>query len=121
MTLLLCVGYIFYTLRDFRERNETDIYFGVIFIGGLFIFSIFLMNIRYVMFLDISIRLFTVLMLYMLIPVQSEKLKFLIVVGIVVVLCISNFHTFHDMFIKRNLYEPISFSLLEMRNFIPVW
>lgn len=120
-TLLLCGGYIFYTLRDFRKRNETDIYFGVIFIGGLFIFSIFIMNIRYVMFLDMTIRLFTVLMLYMLIPVKSERMKFLIVIGIVVILCISNFHTFHDMFIKKNLYDPTSFLLLEMRHLIPVW
>jgi len=120
-TLLLSVGFIFYTLRDFRERNETDIYFSVIVIVGLLMFNFFIMSIRYVMFLDIPIMLFTVLMLSMLIPVKSERMKFLVVLGIVVILCISNFLTFHDMFIKKELYDPTSLMLLEMRGLIPVW
>jgi hypothetical protein len=118
-TLLLCVGYLFTVLQNFPKSDLKDVYFATTCIVLLILLSFFTKSVRYFMILDVAIRLFALLMLYKMIPVKSERMKFIVAGGIVVILCINDFCTFYDMFIKRNLYDPTSYWLLKMRNIIP--
>ena len=71
-TVILSIGFIFYYLGS-REHNETNFYFLSVLIFSFFIFNIFSKNVRYVIMLDIPMRLFSVLMLRNLIENALAK------------------------------------------------
>lgn len=113
--LILSIGYIFHLLQNFRKSDSKEAYFLVILLALFLLFNLFTKNVRYVMILDLPIRLFFILMLYRLISIKSEKTKFALAAVIVMVICLADFITYSDIFIVKGIYDPVSAWLLQAR------
>ena len=119
-TIILCLGYVFYLIMNIKSSDAREIYFLVILLSLFFIFNFFTKNIRYVMILDTPIRLFSVLMLYRLVPERLRgDWRFTAIGTIALLICMVDFFNFKELFIIRGIYDPVSAVLLKLRHFIP--
>lgn len=116
--LILATGFIFYFFLG-REKNELVVYFTVIFLTAFISFNFFTKNLRYVMILDMPLRLFSLLMLNAVanrfFPRQATKAIFVLVAMLV----LSDYLNFYDLFVRAGIYDPISFLLLKAKHIIP--
>jgi len=118
-TALMAIGYIFYLALNFDRSGKKDIYFLVILVGLFVSFNIFTKNIRYAMILDIPIRLFTIFMLYKLAPIKNNRVKNAVVITAILLICTTDLIFFKNLFIEKDLYDPMSDYLLRIRHIIP--
>lgn len=122
--VILSIGFVFYYLIS-KGADERILYFIVILLGVFVIFNIFTkdirhaMNIRYAIILDIPMRLFTLLMLKRLIECRFPKKGFMLITTLVIIISISDYINFYDLFLKGGIYDPVSFLLLKEREMIP--
>lgn len=117
--LILSIGYIFYCL-SLKERQEIDLYFLTIFIVTLLLFNIFTKNVRYVILLDMVIRLFSLLMLKGLFAKRLSSQKALVLItGIVIVIAGFDYINFYNLFFQAGIYDPASLWLLKAKRLIP--
>jgi len=116
---ILSIGYAFYLLQNFAKSDLKENYFLIVLAMTLLVFNFFTKNIRYVMILDLPLRLFFILMLYRLIAVKSSKTRYIIISLIVLLVCFMDFATFNNIFILNGVYDPVSYWLLSARKMIP--
>lgn len=120
LTTILALAFIVYALIN-REifRDYKISYFIILFLVLYLLLSSFdyNKNIRYAMSLDMIIRLFTVFILKEI----FKKSKFMadFVFFIVLFLCLNDYLNFMELFCHKNIYDPVSFTLLKARSFIP--
>jgi hypothetical protein len=117
--MLLSLGYIYYLLLNLKNIDSIDTYFLVIMITSFILFNLFTKNLRYIMVLDMPIRLFAVSMMCKLIQIGNKRLKFIIISIAVLLICVSDFILFNKFFVKKDLYDPTSVYLLKIRRIIP--
>lgn len=120
ITTLLFIGYFCFTLLN--RRFEWKIayfmtYFAIIYIVvNSFRYA---KVVRFLMNLDMVIALFSVMALYELFRQRNEKwrtrLVFIAAFGIFLI----NYLSFVDIFCLNGVYDPVSYSLLVVRGFIP--
>ncbi|MFH1457880.1 MAG: glycosyltransferase family 39 protein [Candidatus Omnitrophota bacterium] len=117
--VLLCsVGFIFsYFVSD--RRQDLQAYFLVMAIMSLVLFNFFTKNIRYVMVLDIPMRLFTVLMLKEIVFKRVSRHATAVLALLVLGIALSDYLNFYDLFLKQGIYDPVSYVLLKSKRFIP--
>jgi len=119
-TVILCIGYIFYLVQNINKSDSKDIYFLTILLALFILYNLFTKNLRFVIILNLPIRLFSLLMLYKLITIKKEKIKLTIKASIVLLICVTDFMTFNHIFVKRKVYDPVSTLLLGARKMIPL-
>ena len=116
--VILAIGFIFYFLLN-KGNNELAAYFIVIFLANLIIFNFFTKNLRYLIILDVPLRLFSLFMLNAVankfFPRQAIKVVFIFVI----LLVLSDYLNFYHLFVRESIYDPVSFYLLKAKHIIP--
>ncbi|MCX5704328.1 MAG: glycosyltransferase family 39 protein [Candidatus Omnitrophica bacterium] len=115
---ILCIGFIFYYLLS-KEYDEKTVYFLLVLIVPFLLFNIFTKNIRYVMILDVPMRLFSVLILKKLAEYKFPKYAFILIITLVITLSIFDYLNFRSLFLREGIYDPVSFLLLRAKHIIP--
>lgn len=120
LVTILALSFIIYVSANRSVLKDYKItYFLILFIMLYILLSSFdyNKNIRYAMILDVMIRLFAVFMLREI----FRKSKFMadIVFIAVVFLCFMDYLNFKELFFQNNIYDPVSYTLLKARQFIP--
>lgn len=118
--VIFSVGYIFYMMLNFSKASEGEVYFLVILLAMFSVFNLFAKNVRYVMIFDLPMRLFFILMLYKLVAIRSDRIRYAVITLIVSLICLTGFLTYNDFFINKGLYNPMTTWLLELRG-IACW
>ncbi|MFH0855027.1 MAG: glycosyltransferase family 39 protein [Candidatus Omnitrophota bacterium] len=116
--VILSIGFIFYFILD-KANNELAAYFVVIFLVNLALFNFFTKNLRYVMILDLPLRLFSLLMLNIVANKFFPRQAIKIVSALAIVLVLSDYLNFYHLFVQESIYDPVSFYLLKARRIIP--
>ena len=116
--VILSIGYMLYYFAK-KEHDEISLYFVVLFILTFFTLDLFTKNIRYVMILDMPLRLFTVLMLKRIFEIRFPKHAYILSIIFVIMISISDYANFYSLFVKEGIYDPVSFPLLRARHLIP--
>lgn len=113
--VILTIGFIFYYLAS-QDYSETIIYLFVVFLLSFILFNMFAKNLRYVIVLDMQMRLFSILMLTSLFGRLVNKKAAYFVVFFVVMIAISDYISFNYLFVKLGIYDPVSIFLLIARH-----
>ncbi len=117
--VVLCsIGFIFsYLLSD--RRGELQALFLVFAMLGFVLFNFFTKNVRYVMMLDIPIRLFTVLLLKEIVSQRVARHATAVLTLLILWIALSDYVNFYTLFLEQGIYDPISHVLLKSKRFIP--
>lgn len=117
-TVILSIGFIayYFTLKEFDARI---FYFLILLVATFFTFNFFTKNVRYVMMLDMPMRLLSVIMLKALLQSRFPNTAFIFSAIFVFVIAMTDYITFHSLFLTGNIYDPISFELLKAQHIIP--
>lgn len=118
-TLLLSVGYVFYMILYLDKIEINEIYFLIVILASFLLFNFFTKNVRYVMILDMPMRLFSVLMLKKIITVRFPKYTFILIAILIITISVFDYINFHTLFLKDGIYDPVSFLLLKSKRLIP--
>jgi 4-amino-4-deoxy-L-arabinose transferase-like glycosyltransferase len=102
-----------------KEQDEIVLYLILVFILSFFIFNIFTKNIRYVMVLDMPMRLFSVLMLKNIFDKKFPKRTTILTATFIIVISVFDYIIFYNLFVKMGIYDPVTFILLKARQLIP--
>jgi hypothetical protein len=118
---LLAIAYLGILLNRFKsgDYDRTAFFFLILSAALLAEYSVFTKSARYVCILEIPAKLFAVLMLHELFQVRGSRAIGLCVL-FVGVFCFFDYQTFDWMFVKNALYDPSSYSLLRLREMIPM-
>lgn len=117
--VVLCsIGFIFsYFLSD---RSQDVQAFLLVFVAVSFVFfNFFTKNVRYVMMLDIPMRLFTVLLLKEIVSKRVARHATAVLALLILGLALSDYLNFYALFLERGIYDPISHVLLKSKRFMP--
>jgi len=115
---ILAIVYSFgYLVKD--RWQEEVVYFALLSAGLIFLSVFFTKNIRYLITLDVPIRLFAVLMLDELARRFFKKRVFLVLSIAVIAICLFDYLSFYNLFVLQGIYDPVSARLLEARHIIP--
>jgi 4-amino-4-deoxy-L-arabinose transferase-like glycosyltransferase len=106
-----------YVIKD--EWKEEVLYLISFLFTFIFLFSFFTKNIRYLITLDMPIRLFAVLMLSELIGRVAKSGVFKIVLTFVIIIAFFDYLRFNSLFIKQGIYDPVTQWLLQFQHIIP--
>ncbi|PIP19885.1 MAG: hypothetical protein COT38_05600 [Candidatus Omnitrophica bacterium CG08_land_8_20_14_0_20_41_16] len=116
--LILGIGFIFFYLTKYKKRDELN-YLLIFSICMLSFYSLFIKNIRYLMILDLPLRLFAFLMLYELVSLLfKEKVIFWLTLT-VFILSVFDYLNFYYYFVRYGIYDPVSFCFLQASHIIP--
>lgn len=116
--LILAVGFLVGVLAE--RTFEADRVYVALFIGvTLATFSFFTKNVRYVIMLDVPLRLSACLMMQRVLPWRDSRRGFLLAMAAVSAIAVSDFWTFRTFFIQEGIYDPVTFWLLRARHIIP--
>ena len=116
--VILSAGFIayYFTLKEFDARI---FYFLILLVVTLFTLNFFTKNVRYVMMLDMPMRLLSVIMLKALLQSRFPNTAFILSAIFVFAIAMTDYITFHSLFLAGNIYDPISFELLKAQHIIP--
>ncbi len=120
VTTLLFLGYLGYILIS-RKWEDKILYFFLYFITVFGIFSNLKYSkvVRFVINLDMVISLFSVFMLYELFRQKNKRYQtYFVLMGVIVIFFV-NYHNFLYLFCNRNIYDPVSYWLLQAKKIIP--
>ena len=112
------IGFLFYYLLS-KEYDEKIVYFLLVLIVPFLVFNIFTKNIRYVMVLDMPMRLFSIIILKKLLELRFPKHAFTLLIALVITLSMLDYFNFQNLFLKESIYDPVSFLLLRAKHIIP--
>jgi 4-amino-4-deoxy-L-arabinose transferase-like glycosyltransferase len=116
--LILSSGFIFWHLAS-KEHDERVVYFLLAFVVLFFSLNFFTKNVRYVMVLDTPMRLFSVLMLKKLFDARFPKRAFLLISVCVAAIAVFDCLNFYNLFVRGDIYDPVSYWLLKIEHIIP--
>jgi 4-amino-4-deoxy-L-arabinose transferase-like glycosyltransferase len=106
--------------RARRGEGERLLVFAALLAAGLLAEHAFLnKNLRYLMLLDVPLRLSAVEALWRLAPARSTALRVATCAAAVLLLAALDVRSFFDLFVERGLYDPVSAPLLELRGIVP--
>ena len=115
--LLLFIGFIFYYSMKDKEQEEVN-YLLFFFLSSIIIFSFFTKNIRYLIFLDMPMRLFAILMLNELIKrIFRDRSASILIILVMAIVCF-DYANFYVLFIHQGIYDPVSYWLLQAQHII---
>lgn len=118
-TLILSIGYIFCIAKNWDLINWNKLFFLTILLVLFCILNFFTKNLRYVMILDMPIRLFSIFMIYRLIPEKvNDNLRRIALATIILLICVTDYFTYKNIFVINSVYDPVSIWLLGYRNII---
>lgn len=119
-TTLLAIGYLFCILLK-RRAEKPVAYLAVFLVLFYAIMSAmkYTKIIRFVMSMEISVCLFAVLMLQELFAGYKDERRALLVFLAVCVIYLVNSVNFVHLFVSWNIYDPISYWLLQAQRIIP--
>ncbi|MCX5707185.1 MAG: glycosyltransferase family 39 protein [Candidatus Omnitrophica bacterium] len=116
--VILSIGFIAYYFMG-QERKDVVLYFIFVFLVSFIIFNIFTKNLRYVILLDMPMRLFSVFALKKLSERFFSRHVALVTISLVIMIAVSDYVSFSNLFLKAAIYDPTSFMLLKARHIIP--
>lgn len=115
---ILSSGFVFWHLAS-KEHDERITYFLLAFVVLFFSFNFFTKNVRYVMMLDVPMRLFCVLMLNKLFEARFPKQAFVLACVSVITISAFDYINFHNLFVSGGIYDPVTYWLLRGEHIIP--
>jgi len=115
---VLALGFCFYYFMK-NEWKEEIIYLLMLLVIFTFLFSFFTKNIRYVIILDVPIRLFALLMLNELIGKVFKKNVFILLTIFVIALSLYDYFNFYGFFVNQDIYDPVTQWLLQAKHIVP--
>lgn len=101
--VILAIGFIFYYFAKWKEEGKLPGYFIFVLLANFILFSFFTKNVRYLIFLDMPMRLFSLLMLYRIAQVISPRKAILLTSLAVVLLAAIDYLNFYDLFVRGYL------------------
>ena len=116
--VILSSGFVFWYLAS-KEHDERVTYFLLAFVVLFFSLNFFTKNVRYLMILDMPMRLFSVLMLKKLFEARFPKQAFILLSVSVVVIAAFDYLNFYNLFARGEIYDPVSYWLLRGQHIIP--
>lgn len=116
--VILSSGFVFWHLAS-KEHDERVTYFLLAFVVLFFSLNFFTKNVRYVMALDMPMRLFSVLMLKKLFETRFPKQALLLVPVAVIAIAVFDYLNFYNLFVRGDIYDPVSYWLLKIEHIIP--
>jgi hypothetical protein len=93
------------------------VYYAVLMVGLLFEHAFFIKNVRYVAILEMPLRILALWMVFEI--VGRTRRATVIVACIVVVLCVLDWRTFIAFWVKGGLYDPVTPTMMGLRDIIP--
>ena len=117
-TCILAIGFILYYVTVSKWQEEV-LYLILLFISLVLLFVFLTKNVRYLIILDMPIRLFSVLMLNELTQRLFKDKAYLIIIVIVIIISIFDYSNFNYLFVRQGIYDPSSTLLLQTRHIIP--
>ena len=115
---ILAIGFsLNYIIQN--ERQEEVNYLLLLSIYLLFVFSFFIKNVRYLIVLDMPMRLFAILMLNKLVKQLFKNRPYVILVILVMIISFIDYLNFYNLFIRHGIYDPVSQWLLQANHIIP--
>ena len=120
VSILLAYLYAGYYL--YRRQFDTQIGVLLLFFAyTIFVFAFLQMNVRYVIFLDLVIRIIEALGLLAITSafIINKRKRSIVIAAVVVMLTIVDFRAFTNYFVTNNVYDPVSYNLLYVEKFIP--
>jgi len=119
--LILGIGYFFSAISS-KEYHENTLYFLTIFATYFLLLNIFAKNVRYAILLDTPLRIFSVSMILKIMEGRFSKFKYIHILISILILGIAayDYFSFYKFFVTYNIYDPVSFLLLRVRQFLPI-
>lgn len=117
--LILPIGYIFYLALNIDKIEMREGYFLVILLTVFLMFNFLTKNVRYVMILDLPLRLFSALMVKKITDKFSAGHSAAIAFCFIALIAVSDYANFSSLFLRQEIYDPITFLLLKARQLIP--
>jgi 4-amino-4-deoxy-L-arabinose transferase-like glycosyltransferase len=113
----------FYT-GYYLYRKQFDVKTNVLlafFAYTIFLYSFLQMNVRYVIILDLVIRIMEAFGATAIVStfIGKQRRKTVIIAAVVVMLAVTDFTAFTKYFVTNNVYDPVSYNLLRVEKFIP--
>lgn len=102
-----------------NERKEEISYLLLLSISLLFLYNFFTKNVRYLIILDMPIRLFAILMLSELTELLFKNKSAKALVFLVVAIAFFDYYNFNYLFLRHGIYDPVSQYLLKALRIIP--
>ncbi|MCX5711373.1 MAG: glycosyltransferase family 39 protein [Candidatus Omnitrophica bacterium] len=118
LVMILSLGFITYYFT-LKKREGTVSYFIFVFLAAFCLFNLFTKNVRYVILLDMPLRLFTLLMIKELCQRYFPKAVMPAMTVCVLLLVSADYLNFHSIFVREAVYDPVSFSLFKANHMIP--
>jgi 4-amino-4-deoxy-L-arabinose transferase-like glycosyltransferase len=121
LSILLAYFYTGYYL----SRKQFDVQTAVLlsfFAYTIFVFDFLQMkNVRYVIFLDLVIRIIAAMGVRAIpsVFVENQRRRSIVIVALVVLLAVTDFRAFTNYFVTGNVYDPVSYNLLYMEKIVP--
>ena len=117
--VILALGFAVNLLLD-KARDRMAIYFAFLSLAILVLFNFFTKNVRYVLILDMPMRLLALMAMDRicrgLFTPQGARV---ILILLVAALALSDYFNFYGLFVRGGIYDPVSFVLLKARQVIP--
>jgi len=118
-TTILGTGFIFhYLCLHKKERREEVDYFILFFIYILLVFNLFTKNVRYVINLDMPLRIFSLFVLTQISRQISKNNYRLLLAGLVIAIALGDLINFNYLFLTHEINDPVSFALLKAKHII---
>ncbi|MDD5476595.1 MAG: glycosyltransferase family 39 protein [Candidatus Omnitrophica bacterium] len=117
--LILSFGYIMVILLNKGKEDKTAVFLCAFLVFNFFIFNFFTKNARYIMSIDMPMRIFALLMLDRICKRYMQNKSFIIVSILIVFLAFSDYLRFYILFVQQGIYDPMSFRLLSAVQIIP--
>ena len=120
LTVLLAIGYLFHILL--QRRAGKPVTYLALFLVLLYAFMSamkYTKIIRFVMSMEIAVCLFAVLMLEELFAGDKDERRALLAFLSVCLIYLVNSVNFAHLFVQWNIYDPISYWLLQAQRVIP--
>lgn len=116
--MILSLGFIVYYFT-LKNREGIVSYFILVFLAIFCLFNLFTKNVRYVILLDVPLRLFTLFMIKELCQRYFPKAVVPAMTVCVLLLAGVDYLNFHSLFVREAVYDPVSFSLFKANHMIP--
>jgi hypothetical protein len=119
LTYLFSVVGVAFCLSDKSHRLGKDICI-IYVLGGFIIFSLLpVLNIRYILFLDIPLRVFSVLGVIFVVKNINERIyRYLFATMLFFIISGIDIYQFFQLFIKSKVYDPVTINLIVANGFI---
>lgn len=120
-TTLLAAGYLGVLAVRAREGRleRVPAYLAVVTLVAVAEFGAIEKNVRYLLPLEAALRVFAVLFVWELAGAAARARGRVVAGAVVLVLCASEWSSFDLVFLRNRTYEPVSSSLLIIRQMIP--